>query len=253
MKIDSGFCILSCRLLPVVYEHQGQCSEHNHNTWAPNCSTPLFWMLMLPIDSWAFMTRTQWSACTCCDEWHHENSGFQECDTVSVWVIPYVLKDSVAFIFKGQALQEALLHCLTLEEGITVLQNIRNHSPRGRASHPRITRSSPTVLWESHVSHSTKYCVMSKTKSVLFVVHNIVLYFQMRLWKKVRWQHRVIRMTKMMMPLLAAMFVMPIFQSAMRVGRGLTMESPHLITLVLPCSPYSSASQWKAGPTSCTG
>ena len=173
--------------------------------------------------------------------------------TLLVWVIRKVLKDCIAFIFKGQALQEGWLHCLTLEEDITILQNIRNYSPRGRASHPRITRPLTTLLWEPHVSHSTKYYVMYKTKSVLFVVHNIVLYFQMRLWKKVRWQHRVIRMTKMMITLMAAMFVMPIFQSAMRVGRGLTMESPHLITLVLPCSPYSSASQWKAGPPSCTG
>lgn len=31
------------------------------------------------------------------------------------------------------------------------------------------------------------------------------------------------------------------------------MESLHLITLVLPCSPCSSASLWKAGPPSCTG
>jgi len=173
--------------------------------------------------------------------------------TQLVWVIHEFLKDCIAFIFKGHALREGWLHCLTLEEGIILLQNIRNHSPRGRASYPRITVSLPTVLWEPHVSHSTKYCVMSKTKSFLFVVHNIMLYFQMRLWKKVRWQHRVIRMTKMMISLMAAMFVMPIFQSAMRVGRGLTLVSPHLITLVLPCSPYSSASQWKAGPPSCTG
>lgn len=167
-----------------------------------------------------------------------------------------------------QCVSDSLLHCLYLQGSSTprsfiwlldpwrrhhCLQNIRNHSHRGRASHPGMAESSPTVLWEPHVSQGTKYCIMSKIKPVLFVVHNIVLYFQMRLWKKVRWQHRVIRMTKMMMPLLAAMCVMPIFQSAMRVGRGLTMESPHLITLVLPCSPYSSASQWKAGPPSCTG
>jgi hypothetical protein len=67
-----------------------------------------------------------------------EGSGLLGCDTLSFnEVVLNISKECSTFIFRGQAVQEVFLDCLTPEnEGIMFLGNVWNYLPN-TVSHPR--------------------------------------------------------------------------------------------------------------------
>ena len=73
-----------------------------------------------------------------------ENAGFLECDVLG-WIVPDLLKDYGAFIFKDKAFLRLKNHCTSFFSGMVygmILQNARDHLPSDTVLHPIRLKSS---------------------------------------------------------------------------------------------------------------
>lgn len=76
------------------------------------------------------------------------------CHCVTGWVVPEILKDWSACIFRVKQAKSKQPFCLWLcnpeDKGTTILHNVWNHSPSDTVSLPRRHESLAKLLWELH-------------------------------------------------------------------------------------------------------
>lgn len=87
----------------------------------------------------------------------YSTSGFTSsgmCHCVTGWVVPDILNEWSACIFRVKQAKSKLLFRLWLcspeDKGTTILHNVWNHSPSDTASYPRRPESLANLLWELH-------------------------------------------------------------------------------------------------------
>ena len=118
-----------------------------------------YWLCHLLISNWC--------------NWGFQLSGMWCC--VFGWIVPFS-KEHTVFILEDQVDQEEFLTCDS--EGDMFLWDIKCHSRRDVASHPRRPESSIALLWIAQNSNSWYFC---------FIASSVSLYEAESCWEADTW------------------------------------------------------------------